>query len=115
MSNEIYIAKGDSIISEGERSDALYFLVEGSAEVLKLRKGEQMKIGNIFSGELIGEISFLDGEPRSATVKAAQDCKVIEIPKENFTKILDTQPKWVKALINTLSTRLRRSNKLIKV
>jgi CRP/FNR family cyclic AMP-dependent transcriptional regulator len=72
-------------------------------------------LGHVYEGELVGEISFLDKESRSATVKALTDCELIEIPQETIDNIFKTQPKWLEILVMTLAERLRKANARIKI
>jgi CRP/FNR family transcriptional regulator, cyclic AMP receptor protein len=106
---------GETLISEGQESTSLYYLQKGSMEVTKRKGNVMVKLGHIFSGELVGEMSFLDKGPRSATVIAKEDCELLEIPAEKFQEILDSQPTWMGSLINTLLDRLRRTNARIKI
>ncbi|MFW5887383.1 MAG: Crp/Fnr family transcriptional regulator [Bacteriovoracia bacterium] len=111
----VKLAKGDILMREGERSKSLYWLQTGQLLVYKMHGTEQVHLGYVFSGELVGEMSFLDKEPRSATVKALSDCELIEIPQEKFDKFFDEQPRWLQVLIKTLSDRLRKANKRIRI
>ena len=103
------------LIREGENSSSLYWVQSGQLVVVKQKSGDEIILGHIFSGELVGEISFLDNEPRSATVKALTDTELIEIPRETFDKIFREQPKWLEILVKTLAERLRKANARIKI
>lgn len=111
----VSLDKDDVLIFEGTTSDGIYFVKEGSLGVFKRRGGGDVQIGTVHSGELVGEMSFLDNEPRCATVKALGECKLIEIPSAKFKEIQSSQPKWYQTLVLTLLERLRRSNAKIKV
>lgn len=64
---------GDFLLHEGEVSSEMYYVQSGTLAVMK-RKGDAVhQIGTIISGELVGEMSFLDKEPRSASVKALRN------------------------------------------
>lgn len=103
------------LLQEGEHSNSLYWVQTGQLVVTKKRNGEEITLGHVYSGELVGEISFLDNEARSATVKALIDCELIEIPRETFEKIFAGQPKWLEILVKTLAERLRKANARIKI
>ena len=103
------------LLKEGEHSSSLYWVQSGQLVVTKKRGSEDIILGHIFSGELVGEISFLDNESRSATVKALTECDLIEIPRDTFDKIFATQPKWLEILVKTLAERLRKANARIKI
>jgi CRP-like cAMP-binding protein len=103
------------LVHEGDRSTSMYWLQKGQLVVTKRRLNEDVILGYIFEGELVGEISFLDDEVRSASVKAIVDSELIEIPQEAIDNIFKTQPKWLEILVKTLAERLRKANSRIKV
>jgi CRP-like cAMP-binding protein len=113
--DSIILRTGDFLVREGEQSDAMYLLKKGSLAVIKRSGDHEGQIGTIYAGELVGEMSFLDRSPRSASVKAMVECEVVEIPHDKFTQFLNKQPKWFHTLINTLLERLRKANTRIKV
>jgi len=109
------ITAGDYLIREGEESNQMYYVQGGSLAVFKTKGGAEKQIGTIYSGELVGEMSFLDSEPRSASIKAISDCSLLVIPSEKFKAVFDSQPNWYRALVNTLLERLRKANSRIRV
>ncbi|MBY0516688.1 MAG: cyclic nucleotide-binding domain-containing protein [Bacteriovoracaceae bacterium] len=115
MATKKIIQKDDILIREGEHSAAMYWVQSGQLEVLKRKGNEEVKLGFIYSGELVGEMSFLDGEPRSASVKAVTECELVEIPKDVFEKVFLSQPTWFQGLVKTLTERLRKTNAKIRV
>jgi CRP/FNR family cyclic AMP-dependent transcriptional regulator len=115
MANKISIKANQQLIREGEHSNNMYWVQTGQLVVTKKRQNEEVILGHIFEGELVGELSFLDKESRSATVKALTDCELIEIPQETIDNIFKTQPKWLEILVMTLAERLRKANARIKI
>ena len=115
MSETISLAKGEYLIRENEESTQMYFLQEGTMAVYKRKGMKDSQIGTIYSGEVVGEMSFLDKSPRSATVKAMSDCILTVIPSEKFEKVFQELPSWYRALVNTLLDRLRRANAKIRI
>jgi CRP/FNR family transcriptional regulator, cyclic AMP receptor protein len=103
------------LIQEGEHSDSMYWIQSGQLVVTKKRGKEDVILGHIYTGELVGEISFLDQEARSASVQALTDCELIEIPRETIEQIYKSQPKWLEILVMTLAERLRKANARIKI
>jgi CRP-like cAMP-binding protein len=115
MASAIKLNAQQVLVREGEHSDSMYWVQSGQLVVTKKRGNEDVVLGHILSGELVGELSFLDQEPRSATVKAITECDLIQIPKETIDNIFKTQPKWLEILVKTLAERLRKANARIKV
>lgn len=115
MVKHLKLAANDILVREGEISDCMYWLQSGQLEVSKKRGVEDIILGHVYSGELVGEISFLDQEPRSATVKAIGECELIIIPRETIENHYKTLPKWFEILVKTLAERLRKANARIKI
>lgn len=111
----IEVKAGEYLIREADESAQMYYLQSGSMAVFKVTDGAETQIGTIYSGELVGEMSFLDKEPRSASVKAISDSKLLVIPVDKFEKYFSDQPSWYKALIHTLLERLRKANARIRI
>ena len=109
------LSAGDYLIREGEESNQMYYIQSGSLAVFKTKGGAEKQIGTIYSGELVGEMSFLDSEPRSASIKAISDSNLLVIPNDKFQSVFNAQPKWYRALVNTLLERLRKANSRIRV
>lgn len=114
VSEQLTLRPEEFLMREGEESANMYYLQSGTLAVYKRKGGAEHQIGTIYSGELVGEISFLDKKPRSASVKAIQECSLIVVPVDKFQRFLNEQPAWYKALIDTLLDRLRRANTRIK-
>jgi len=115
MAKPIKLEANQILVHEGDLSVNMYWVMNGQLVVTKRRGQDDVILGHIYSGELVGEISFLDQEARSATVKAVSECELIEIPRESFEKIFQSQPKWLEILVKTLAERLRRASARIKV
>ena len=114
MASSVHFNKGDRIIQEGQTSDCLYLVKEGMLEIQKVRAGRTVTLGHIREGELVGEISFLTEEPRSASVLCKTDVELVEIPAEVFAKAMADLPNWFQVLIKALADRLRKTSNMIK-
>ena len=103
---------GEALIREGDKSNELYWLVQGRLEVLKKLQGQYVQVNIIEAGELVGELAFLDQKTRSATVKALTDCQLVKLEYKEFQAMLAAQPKWMKKILLTLTTRLRKMSEI---
>ncbi len=110
-SNTKKIAKDEFLIEEGGTSHEMYWIISGSFAISKMnQEKQQIVIGEVLPGELVGEMSFLDNLPRSASVTAIEDSEVLSIPHKKFIDVLDSQPRWFRTLMQTLSERLRNAD-----
>ncbi|MFG1482629.1 Crp/Fnr family transcriptional regulator [Halobacteriovorax sp. GFR7] len=110
----LFINADQYLIREGDESTEVYILEEGTLGVFKVRNDQEVKIGTIFPGELVGEMSFFDGGPRCATIKALTNSKLIVIPSVKFETYLSKQPKWFRNLLETLIDRIRKASSRIR-
>lgn len=105
---------GEMLFNEGDRTEYVYIVKRG--ELFAYAKdvdGDQVNLGEIKAGEFVGEMGHFNHEPRSASVQAKTDVELIAIPHSSLEHVIFTRPTWAKALVRTLSTRLRRANKAL--
>ena len=107
-SNIIKVSKGKVVVAEGEIDDSFFIVLSGSAAVQKNRKN----IAMIRRGGCFGEMSYLSGQSRTATVIADTDCILMKIS----ATLLDKSPENIQLLFlkNFAMTLLRRLSKTIK-
>jgi CRP-like cAMP-binding protein len=96
------VKTGEAIVREGFTGQAAFVLLTGTACVE--RSGAP--VVDIGSGAVIGELSLLCGEPRSATVRATCDLWVLRIRREDFQRLVAQEPTIAVHLLETLSRRL---------
>ena len=102
--------KGDTLFVEGDESQDLYFLVSGHLEVLKGDK----KIAEIIEpGALFGELSFLLGAKRTATVQAENQVRVLRIPKNEVSTFLKDFPAVAEKITQIIARRLDESSQAV--
>lgn len=103
LTDEIEIREGKRLATAGEHGLELFVIVEGQATV-KARGGRTARLG---PGEFFGEMSLLDGGPRSATVEAASDMRLLVVSRREFWALLESAPTLVLKIMSTLSRRVR--------
>ncbi|MBE9580121.1 MAG: cyclic nucleotide-binding domain-containing protein [Proteobacteria bacterium] len=101
---------GQTIMVEGDDSQDLYILISGELEILKGSK----KIWEIAErGAIFGEMSFLMGSKRTATVKAKDDVEAICIPRKNITAFLSEFPGVSREIAKFLAERLGEASQIL--
>jgi CRP-like cAMP-binding protein len=110
--------KGAEIVREGSRDAYLCLLVEGKVAVIKKDHGDETKrLSHIRPGKTFGEMSLLDGEPRSASVIAEETSTLIVLTAEDFARLSSELPKLaMKVLLKIsklLSQRLRQTSGML--
>jgi len=99
--------KGDILLREGDTGDSAYVIESGSVEVLIQRDGALIQIGTRGPGSIIGEMAMIDDKPRTATIRATEDCIVLEISREDFARRVDSADPILKMMMRVIMTRYR--------
>lgn len=105
-----YLSNGEILMREGEKADFVYILKQGKLLAFQERNGKKIELGFVSPSEFVGEMAYINGEPRSATVEAVTQCELIAIPLGTFEAILYRRPAWAKTLMAILSKRLKNLN-----
>jgi len=104
------VTAGSILIHEGCSVDTLYILLEGTL-VVSISAMEGRQIAQLASGEVVGEMSFIDSFPPSATVQTLEDSLVLAIPRSELADKLSQDEgfasRFYRALAILLSHRLR--------
>jgi len=104
----------ETLISEGEIDRSLYLVATGELEV-SLSTG--LRLAVISAGSVVGELAFLDGQPRSATISALTDGEVVRLSYEAFETLAAHHPELGRAILLDLArivaVRLRDTNEAL--
>jgi CRP/FNR family transcriptional regulator, cyclic AMP receptor protein len=94
---------GTVVVRAGDAGDSFHVVLEGSARVEAIgRRTVRLRVGDFF-----GEMSLVDGEPRSASVSAASELVTMSIGRSGFTKLLRDEPSVAVGVLRALAQRLR--------
>ena len=110
------LAEGDVVFREGDAGDALFVLTKGEVEVVASAPGAgPLALAILAPPEAFGEMSLIDREVRSATVRARTACVALQLGAENFTAFRKrSRDGFTLFLVNVarvLSSRLREANR----
>ena len=101
---------GHVLIRQGHPIENLYLTLAGHVADIDEKMGGK-ELARLGSGEIVGEMSFIDAQPPSATVTAAEDAAVLALPRAALQQRLDENPgfaaRFYRALAIFLSDRLR--------
>lgn len=102
---------GTTVFSEGDPGDSLVVVIEGEVTVSVLSAdGAEVALGKFGPGECFGELALLDGLPRSGTANATRETRALVVMRDDFSGWLDARPAAGRALLETLSLRLRATS-----
>jgi CRP-like cAMP-binding protein len=107
----VKVSKGHTLFKEGAEDDRLFVVLEGK---LKLGKSSTDGRENLLSilgpGEMFGELSLFDPQPRTSTATAVTDVRLLALAHEQVMGLVTAHPRVALELLKALAQRLRRSN-----
>lgn len=106
VSDEISIQAGRSIVEQGRTGHEFFLILEGTAVVRRNNR----KVAELGPGQYFGELSILDRGPRSASVVATTDMRVLVLGQREFTGVLDSIPGMAYKMLTVMAKRLREAD-----
>jgi|SRR5882757_7172364 CRP-like cAMP-binding protein len=106
----VQLESGNIVIREGEPAAFVYLVIDGSCSVIV---GGKRKVAELMPGEVVGEMSFVDSRPPSASVQASTRTLLLAIPRDLLQQRIESDApfasRFYRALAVFLATRLRAS------
>ena len=100
-------ASGDVIIRTGETGRDIYFVTKGVVEIWGVEESECVILNELNAPYIIGDMAFLSGLPRTATVKAKTEVKAFVLKHKNFIDIFKGNPIWLAPLLSSLVSGIK--------
>ena len=107
--------RGEVIVEQGKKSNALFILLNGRARVVTAdSRGREVILATLQPGDHIGEMSLIDNEPHSATVRAEVQTDVLMLGRIEFARCLPENSSMAYAVMRGLVQRLRHADRKIE-
>jgi CRP-like cAMP-binding protein len=100
---------GQVIITQGDEAHDVFTILQGKANVYV----DDVQVGEVLTDEIFGAMAVFTGEKRSATVKAAQHCTVLAVPREEFITLIQSHPQTTMTLIENMARQIKALNSQI--
>jgi CRP-like cAMP-binding protein len=111
------VAAGGNLFREGEPGDGLFLVVAGEVSVIKRGPAGEHSLARLGAGGVLGEMSLVTAEPRSATGRALVDTRALFLPAARFRSLLESNSiaahKMVAAIAEVLARRLATMNGIV--
>ncbi len=105
---QVHYAEGESVFRMGDPADAMYIVCSGEVEIFfKNDTGERIVLERAGKGDFFGELAFLDGGSRSASVVTTEATEIFRLPHSNFEKFLSSRPHAALQILAAMARRLR--------
>ena len=108
-SERLTFRSGQPLFQQGDRGDAAYILVEGTADVLVDTPSGPLTVATLTKNDIVGEIAILCDVPRTATVSATSELITLKITKEIFLRMVTDFPEMGLEIMRVLAQRLEHT------
>jgi signal transduction histidine kinase len=110
---ETPVAAGEVLVEEGTPPGPIWVILDGTFEVTKRTDTQDIVLSLRKAGDLVGEMAVLEQVPRTATVRALEDSRVLRIDPDAFFAVLSQSPAAVRAVLHGVASRLRNIERLL--
>ena len=111
---EKHYPRDSVVVSASDPGDALYIVADGDVKVsLWGDNGREIILSTLPSGSFFGEMSLVDGEPRSASVTCISDAHILRLARRDFLQLLKSYPSIAINVMTEMCVRLRRADESI--
>jgi CRP/FNR family transcriptional regulator/CRP/FNR family cyclic AMP-dependent transcriptional regulator len=115
LMREKSVAKGTAVFHQNDAGGGLYLILAGAVKISRTgRDGRDVTVAMLHEGNFFGEMSLLDGQPRSASATAAESTRLLVLDREHFQRYVLTQARIMAKLLRELSKRLRAADQTIE-
>jgi CRP-like cAMP-binding protein len=103
LAREISAPVGEILILEGEPGDAFYVILDGT---IRVEHGDRT-VRSMTAGGFLGEIALVERGARTATATCVTDCRLLEIKRHEFERLMDTMPAVHRRIRTAMERRAR--------
>jgi CRP/FNR family transcriptional regulator, cyclic AMP receptor protein len=116
---QVKVGPGEVLFEQGDEADALFIVGHGELEVIgKSQMGEKVVLAVLGQGTVVGEMSLIEGGPRSATVRSVSECDIFRLDRETFDELRAKRSraayKVILGLAATVGERRRQTDARIQ-
>ena len=94
------------LFAEGEKGNNLYIIQSGSIKITKIVNNQEIVLAVLGKSDIFGEMAMLDDKPRAATAEVYEQCTLLAVNKDNFSKLIQDQPDMVVKLTILMAERI---------
>jgi len=106
---------GAVLFRAGDEGDAMYLIEQGKVRIcVRAKDGYEVTLTELHRGDFFGEMALLDGKPRSADARVAEDARLAVLSREHFLSFMHNNPNVALEMLTALANRLRHTDELLR-
>ncbi len=98
---------GDVLFNEGDEGDAMYLIEAGGVDIFVQQAGGRKLLRTFGPGDVVGEFSLLDGQPRSASAQSKGTLRALRLQRQVFHQFIGSRPQVIMAMLQYLAEKVR--------
>jgi uncharacterized membrane protein len=110
---ESKVEAGATIFAQGDEGDAMYVIEEGAVDIVAGSGKQKVTLTALFKQQYFGELSLLDGAPRSATATASRESLLLALDRDDFIEFVKRRPEAALSIMHEVGERMRATNELM--
>jgi uncharacterized membrane protein len=106
---------GAVLFRAGDEGDAMYVIEEGKVRIyVRAKDGHEVTLTEFERGDFFGDMALLDGKPRSADARVAENARLAVLSREHFLSFVRSNPNVALEMLTALTNRLRHTDELLR-
>ncbi len=106
---------GAVLFRTGDEGNAMYLIEHGRVQIfVRAKDGHEVTLTELHRGDFFGEMALLDGKPRSADARVAEDARLAVLSREHFLSFTRSNPNVALEMLTALANRLRHTDELLR-
>lgn len=107
------VDNGQPVFAQGDEGDAMYIIKDGAVDIVAGAGKQKVVLTSLFKQQYFGELSLLDGAPRSATAIASRDTELLALERDDFIQFVRRRPDAALSIMHEVGERIRATNELM--
>jgi CRP/FNR family transcriptional regulator, cyclic AMP receptor protein len=104
---------GTVVFAQGDEGDAMYLIEDGAIDIVAGAGKQRVTLASLFKQQYFGELSLLDGAPRSASAVATRETSLLALDRDDFVEFVKKRPDAALSIMHEVGERMRATNELM--
>ncbi|HSR98097.1 MAG TPA: DUF1003 domain-containing protein [Kofleriaceae bacterium] len=110
---EVSVEAGKTVFAQGDEGDAMYVIETGAVDIVTGAGKQKVTVASLFKQQYFGELSLLDGAPRSAAAVANRATHLLALDRDDFVEFIKRRPEAALSIMHEVGERIRATNELM--
>jgi uncharacterized membrane protein len=110
---EVSVEAGHMVFAQGDEGDAMYVIEDGAVDIVAGSGKQKVTLTALFKQQYFGELSLLDGAPRSASAVASRATHLLALDRDDFVEFIKKRPDAALSIMHEVGERIRATNELM--